>query len=83
MAVTALLGKGVCALVGGEALRVRFNEAPLPLSACSVPKEMSAEAREARMVTANVCTTSQASKILFRSSPCCIPFSVVFVPDLV
>ena len=58
MAVTALLGEGACALVvGGKALRVRFNEAPLPLNVCSVPKETSAEAGEAPAVTANVHTT--------------------------
>ena len=58
MAVTALLGEGVCALVvGGEALRVRFNEAPSPLNVCSVPKETSAEAVEAPAVTADVRAT--------------------------
>ena len=46
---------GVCSpVVGVEALRVRFHKAPLPLSACSVPKEVITEASEACVVTENL-----------------------------
>ena len=39
-------GGGVCSPVFGvEALRVRFNKAPLPLSVCLIPKEVTAAAR--------------------------------------
>ena len=47
----------VCSLVVGvEALRVRFDKTLLPLSVCSVPKEVSSEASEAGVVTADLCT---------------------------
>ena len=44
-------------VVGAEALRVGFDKASLPLSECSVSKELSAEASEAKVVTVNLCTT--------------------------
>ena len=71
VAVTALLGgRGwVCALVVGEARRVRFNEAPLPLNVCAVPKETSAEAGEAPAVTADGAPRVWVSLVLPRSCP--------------
>ena len=70
----ALSEAEVCSpVVGVEALSVGFNKALLSLSACSVPKEVSAEASEARVVTVNLCT-SHASMVLPRSSPKLCPF---------
>ena len=40
-----------------EALRVKFDQAPLFLSARPVLKEMIAEANEARVVTEDLCAT--------------------------
>ena len=46
----------VCApVVEVEALRVRFNKGPL--SVCSVPREVSAEASDAHVVIVNLCST--------------------------
>ena len=36
---------------------IGFSKAALPLSACSFPKDLSAEASEAHTVTENLCTT--------------------------
>ena len=62
-------------VVGVEALRVGFDEAPSPLSACPVPKEVTAEAGEAQVVTANLCISHAVQS--------CSPFSIVFVLDVV
>lgn len=48
----------VCSSVfGAEVPEVGFSKALLSLSACSVPKEVTAEAGEARVVTTNLSTT--------------------------
>lgn len=39
----------------GEALTARCGQSPLLLSVCSAPNEMIAEAREACLVTADIC----------------------------
>ena len=60
-------------------LRFQFSKALLPLSVFSIPKEVSAEASEARVVAVNLCAVHAATSILFRSSPslhpvlCCVP----------
>ena len=47
---------GICSpAVGGEALQAQFDQTPLPLFVCLAPKEMIAKAREANVVTANLC----------------------------
>ena len=47
---------GICSpAVGVEALWARFDQTPLPLFVCLAPKEMIAKAREAHVVTANLC----------------------------
>ena len=49
---------GICSpIIGLEALMVRFNHAPLPLSVCPGPKEVIAEASEARVFTEDLCAT--------------------------
>lgn len=47
LAITALLEMGSILVSRAEVLRVGFNKAPLPSSACSVPKEVSTKASEA------------------------------------
>lgn len=49
----------LCQEVGVEVLMVRFDKALLPLSVCSIPKDMFAEASKACVVTANLCTTHE------------------------
>lgn len=44
-------GRVFSLVVGVEALRVGFYQALLPLSACSAPKEVTAEASESHVVT--------------------------------
>ena len=52
------VGGGLCSPVTGvEALRIGFNSALLPLMSHFVPKEVSAEASEVPVVTANLFTT--------------------------
>ena len=41
-----------------EALRVGFDEVPLPLDVCSAPKEVIAEASKACGITVNLCVAS-------------------------
>lgn len=53
-----------------------------PLSACSVPKEVSAEASEAHVVTANMCCLRRCPWFCLAASQGYAPFSIVFVPDL-
>ena len=46
----------VCSpVVGVEALRVTFDQAPLPLSVCPAPKELIAEASETYVLTEDLC----------------------------
>lgn len=47
--------------VGVEALRVGFFQAPLSLSVCPAPKEVTAESSEAHVVIVNLCAPVQAS----------------------
>ena len=66
---------GVCSsVVGVEAMRVRFNQALLPLSVCPAPKEVVAEAGEARVLTEHLCTTCVSIHDSLRSSPRSRPF---------
>lgn len=44
--------------IGVEALRVGFDEVPLPLDVCSAPKEVIAEASKACGITVNLCVAS-------------------------
>ena len=79
------VGGRVCsAVIGVESLRVRFDKAPLPLSACSFPKEVSTEASEARVVI-NKLMNHPCRHLQFcpEAAEYCVTFSVVFVPDLV
>lgn len=71
----------VCSpVVEVETLRVRFNKGPLCLSVCSVPKEVSAEASDAHVVTVNLCRYPQFCPEAAQGR---IPFPTVFIPDLV
>lgn len=43
--------------VAVEALKVRFDQAPLPLSACPIPEEAVADTSVAYVFTEDLCTT--------------------------
>ena len=47
--------------------KVWFNKAPLPISVCSVLKEVIAEASEAHLVTVNLCTGHTGAVVLPQS----------------
>ena len=55
-------------------------KALFPLSSCPSPKEVIPEASEALAITGNLCRGPPFS---LEAAQDCIPFSVVFVPDLV
>ena len=76
---------GICSpAVGVEALWAQFDQTPLPLFVCLAPKEMIAKAREAHVVTANLCAACVGiCRFHPEETRGCIPFSVVFVPNLV
>ena len=85
MAVAALSGVGTSSpVVGVEALRVRFNQAPLPLSACPASKKVNAEASEV-WSQRTYALTVQVSVALLRSipRPHSFPCCFAFTPDLV
>ena len=52
-----IVGKVFSPFVELEALRVRFDQAPLSLSACRVPREVIAEGCEVSVVTENLFAT--------------------------
>ena len=62
------------------ALRVRFDKAPLPLSVCSVPKEVIAEASEDQVVKGTYVPPVQASMVLPRKRPRSRPFLCCVCP---
>ena len=73
------VGGRVCSpFVGVEALRVGFNKVLLPLSVCPLTKEVSAEASETCVVTANlrathagICGSAQKQPKFAGLSPLC------------
>ena len=77
-AVTALLGSMVCSSgVGVEAMKTRFDKAPLPLSVCCVPKEVRGETSEDHVVRATYPLPGQACvQFCPEAAQCCIPFFI-------
>lgn len=75
----------VCSpLIAVEVLRVRFNKAPLYLSICSAPKEVSPEANETHCGHGKpMCYPCRCPRFCPEAAQGHIPFSVVFIPDLV
>jgi len=73
-------GEGrVCStVVGVAALSAGFGQAPLPSSACHVPKEGTAEGSEAHAITEDQCKPVQMSTVLPK-----LTSLSHFVPDLV
>ena len=58
VALSTLSGMGVYPpVVAVEALKVRFDQAPLPLSACPIPEEAVADTSVAYVFTEDLCTT--------------------------
>ena len=62
---------------------MRFNQAPLPLSAYHGPKEVIAEASEACSVTDDLCTACVGICGSTQKKPKVTSLSVLLVPDLV
>ena len=75
---------GVCSpVVGVEARRIGFSQVLLPLSMCPDPKEVTTEACEACVVTANLRVTCACICGSAQKQPSLVPFSIVLVLDLV
>lgn len=78
VAVTALSGMGSAPkLLSPAALRVRFDKALLLLSACSVPKEVTAGASEACAVTVNLHHLCRCPWFSPEAEQGCVSFSIV------
>ena len=69
--------------VGVELLRVGFYKAPLPLSAWFVPKEVSGSKWGPCGHSKPICCPCRNLWFCLEAAQGCIPFSVVFSPDLV
>ena len=52
-------GRFCSPVVGVEALKVEFDQPPLPLSVCPAPEEVTAEAIETHVFPANLCTAHE------------------------
>ena len=83
-AVTALSGGRVCSLgVGVEALKVRFDKALLPLSVCSVRREVRGGALRPAWSQHPTHCLCRHPRSCPEAGQGCAPLSVVFVADLV
>ena len=75
---------GVCSpVVGVEALRAGFYQAPLLLSVCPAPKEVIAEESEACVVTEDLCDACVGFHSPTQKQPKLVSLSLLFVTDLV
>ena len=73
----------VSPIIGVEALRLRFDQAPLPLRVCSALMEVTVKASEAcshRGITYHLCRHLNFHLEVARDLS---PFSFVYIPDLV
>lgn len=76
-------GRVCSSVVGVKSLKVIFYQSPLPSSACFSPKELTAEASEAYVVTAKLFTTQEGIHTSTKKQPKVIYLSLSFIQDLV
>lgn len=81
VAIAALSGVGVFSpFVGVGALRVGFDQAPLPFSACPAPKEVNAEGTEACVVTEDLSAACVGVWGSTQKQPKVVSLSLLFCP---